>query len=58
MSMKNGPYCVLMENAKHERFRRQMNPFTPILGLTLLVGCPGDPMEELVGLGGRSGDGM
>ena len=47
-----------MKNPKNERFRRQVNPLTPILGLTLLVVCPGDPMEELIGLRGRSGDGM
>ena len=58
MWVKNDPYCVLMKKPKNERFRRQVNPLTPILGLTLLVVCPGDPMEELVGLGGGSGDGM
>ena len=47
-----------MENPQNERFRRQVNPLTPISGLALLVFCPGNPMEELVGLGGRSGDGI
>ena len=28
MSMKNGPYRVLMENPQNERFRRQMNPLS------------------------------
>ena len=57
MWVKNGPYCVFNENQKNERFRRQVNPLTPILGLTLLVVCLGDPMEELVGLGGARGMG-
>ena len=47
-----------MKTPQNERFRRQLNPLTQILGLTLLLVCQGDPMEELVGLGGRSGDGM
>ena len=31
---------------------------TPVLGLTLLVVCRGDPVEELVWSGDGSGDGM
>ena len=54
--VENCPYCVLHdENPKNERFRRQVNPLTPISGLTLLVACPGDPMEELLGFGGALG---
>ena len=56
MWVKNGPHCVLMKNPKNERFRRQVNPLTPMLGLTLLVVCPEVPLEELKRLGGRSGD--
>ena len=52
------PVFYLNKNNKNERFRQQVNPLTLILGLILLVVCPGDPMEEFVGLGGRPGDGM
>ena len=45
----------LMENPQNEQFRRQVNPLTPISGLTMLVVCPGNPMEELVGLGAGLG---
>ena len=57
MWVKNGPYCVLMKKTKNKRFRQQVNPLTPISGLTLLVACPGNPMEELAELGGARGVG-